>query len=110
MKKHLIIAVGLFLAVTPPLVAQTATGVICGTVQDVTGAVLIDGNRLGNTTQIGAISHVSHHCRNLPRVHARRSSHSSGYERSLSVILFAQLLATQCTCKSSGGDYGIRDG
>jgi len=40
--KHLIAAVGLFLAIPPLLVAQTATGVIRGTVQDVTGAVLID--------------------------------------------------------------------
>jgi hypothetical protein len=42
LKKHLIAAVGLFLAMPPLLVAQTATGVIRGTVQDVTGAVLID--------------------------------------------------------------------
>jgi hypothetical protein len=41
LKKHLIAAVGLFLAMPPLLVAQTATGVIRGTVQDVTGAVLI---------------------------------------------------------------------
>jgi hypothetical protein len=41
-KKHLIIAIGLFLAITALLAAQTATGVIRGTVQDVTGAVLID--------------------------------------------------------------------
>jgi hypothetical protein len=41
-KKHLIAAIGLFLAMSPLLLAQTATGVIRGTVQDVTGAVLID--------------------------------------------------------------------
>jgi hypothetical protein len=40
-KKHLIAAIGLFLAMTSFLVAQTATGVIRETVQDVTGAVLI---------------------------------------------------------------------
>jgi hypothetical protein len=40
-KKHLIAAIGLFLAMTSFLVAQTATGVIRETVQDVTGSVLI---------------------------------------------------------------------
>ena len=42
MKKHPIVAIGLFLAIAALSVAQTATGVIRGTVQDVTGAVLID--------------------------------------------------------------------
>jgi len=44
MKKHLIAVICLFLAITSSLVAQTATGVIRGTVQDRTGAVLIDAH------------------------------------------------------------------
>jgi hypothetical protein len=42
MQRHLIFGIFSYLAMTSFVLAQTATGVIRGTVQDPTGAVLID--------------------------------------------------------------------
>src|SRR5678815_5228425 len=40
--RHLVLVGALFLAAAPLVLAQTATGVIRGTVQDSTGAVVVD--------------------------------------------------------------------